>query len=73
MVGIVGSIGQHGGWSILAEQGGSLRCITALTSRQDEPGWAAKAANGQVDLGAQAAAGSANGLILRPFFAPAAC
>jgi hypothetical protein len=39
-----------------------------------EPHRAAQAAHGKVELGAQAAAGSAKGLILRPpFLAPAAC
>lgn len=73
VVGVVGGIGQRGGGSILAEQSRSLRHIAALAGGEDNPGWATQAADGQVDLGAQAAAGSANGLMLRPLFAPAAC
>jgi two-component system, chemotaxis family, CheB/CheR fusion protein len=64
MVGVVGGIGQHGSRSILGQQGGGLRRIAALAGGEDDPCRAAKPADRQVDLGAQAAAGSANGLIL---------
>ena len=73
VVGVVGGIGQHGGGPILAEQRCGLRHIATLTGSEDDPGRTPQAADGEVDLGAQTAAGSANGLILRPFFAPAAC
>ena len=73
MVGIVGGVGKHGGGTIFAKQGGGLWDVAALTGRDDDPGRAAKAADGQMDLGAQAATRSAKGMIFRPFFAPAAC
>ena len=56
VVGIVGGIGQDEAWPVLVEQGGGLRGIAALPGGQDDPDGAAKAADGEVDLGAPAAA-----------------
>jgi hypothetical protein len=50
-----------------------VRNITGLTGRQNEANWAAQAAHGEMEFGAQAAARTADGLILSPPFAPAAC
>ena len=72
-VGVVGGIGQHGSRSILSEQGDGLRRIPPLPGGEDEPDRAAEAPHGEVDLRAQPAPGAAYGLILSPFFAPAAC
>jgi hypothetical protein len=72
-VGVVGGIGEDRGRPIGAEQRQGLRGVAALAGGQDDPDGAAQATNGEVDLGARAATGAADGLILRPFFAPAAC
>ena len=56
VVGVVGGIGQDEARSVLVEQGGSLRGIAALPGGQDDPDRAAEAADGEVDLGAPAAA-----------------
>src|SRR3990170_3471353 len=56
------------------DQGVGLWGVALLTSRESKPHRAAEATHGEMDLGAQAAAGAAKGLIFRPpFFAPAAC
>ena len=55
-------------------RGAVLRRIAHLAGGDVEAHRATQAADRQVDLGAQAAAGTANGLIFRPpFLAPAAC
>ena len=74
VIGVIGGIGHDdlGGQTI--DQRCGLRHIAAMTGSQCAPDWATKAANREMDLGAQTAAGTANGLIFRPpFLAPAAC
>ena len=73
MIGIIGGVCDDGGRPIMGQQGFGLRCITRLAPGQPDPHGAAKAAHGQVDLRAEAAAGAPECLILSPFFAPAAC
>jgi hypothetical protein len=51
-----------------------LRGVALLAGREHKSHWAAETAHSEMDLGAQAAAGPAKGLIFRPpFLAPAAC
>src|ERR1700727_2506801 len=73
-IGVIGCIGHDhlGGQS--RDQRGRLRRIALLTCGQREPHRTSQAANGHMDLRAQAAARAADRLIFRPpFFAPAAC
>lgn len=74
VIGIVGGIGHdHLGWQSIDQRRG-LRHIAAMTRGESEPDRAAQPANRKVDLGTQATAGTANGLIFSlPFLAPAAC
>jgi transposase len=73
-VGVVGRIGNDHLGRKPVDQRVGLRAVAALSAGQGEAHWGAQAANGQVDLGTQAAAGAAKGLIFSPpFFAPAAC
>ena len=75
---VVGCIGQYGfGWQAFDQRIG-LRGVSFLASREREAHRAPKASYGHVDLGAQAAARTAQclvgrGLIFSPLFAPEAC
>lgn len=56
------------------DQAVSLWAVATLAAGQGEPHGCAQAPDSHVDLGAQATAGTAKGLIFRPpFLAPAAC
>jgi len=55
------------------DQGEGLGRLVHLSCRQDQPKRMAEGIDGDVDLGAQAAARAADGLTLRPPCAPAAC
>ncbi len=72
-IGVIGCIGHDrlGGPSL--DQGGSLRRIALLTCGQREPHRPSQAANGHMDLGAQAAASGRTLDLQTLFFAPAAC
>jgi hypothetical protein len=69
-IGVIGCIGHDplGGQSL--GQPGGLRRIALLTCGHREPHRTSQAANGHVDLRAQAAARAAERLIFRPFFRP---
>jgi hypothetical protein len=73
-IGVLGGIGHDDlGWQAL-DQAVGLRAVATLAASQGKTHGHTQAAHGQVDLGAQAAAGAAKGLIFRPpFLAPAAC
>lgn len=76
-VAVVGCIGQHDfGWQVF-DQSIGLRRASFLASREGEADRASQPTHGHVDLGAQAAARTAKGvvwgLIFSPFFAPEAC
>src|SRR5260221_13581277 len=73
MGGIIGGVGEDmlGGQSV--DGGMGLRDVVALTAGEDETPRQAQAAPRHVDLAGQAATRAANGLILSPPFAPAAC
>ena len=73
MIGVIGSVGNDNLGLEVGDQRAGLRNITGLTGRQSEPDWATQAAHGEMEFGAQAAARTADGLILSPPFAPAAC
>src|SRR5260221_7687885 len=66
-----GGEGRLGGQS--GDEGMGLRDAVALTAGEDETHRQAQAAHRHVDLAGQAATRAANGLILSPPFAPAAC
>ena len=58
----------------ILDQAGGLGRVPSVAGRQDEADRASQAPDSHVQLGAQLAAGAADGLIFRPpFFAPAAC
>ena len=72
-IGVVGSVGHDDLGGQAVDQGISLRAIPPLASGQGEAHRAAEASDGHMDLGTQAAAGTAKGLIFRPpFLAPEA-
>ena len=73
MVGIIGGIRQHHVRAVIGQQGGGLWGVTALSGGNEDANRAAEAADGHMDLAAEAAAGAANGLIFKSFFAPAGC
>ena len=73
VVGIIGGIGHDDVRSIGAEKGLGLRSVAAMSSSKNDPGGTAEPPHSDMDFGAQAAARAAKGLILTPFFAPAAC
>lgn len=73
VVGVVSGVSDDdlGGCAIKEET--SLRRIARLACGEDEADRAAEPPNGKMDLGAQAAARTSEGLILSPPFAPLAC
>ncbi|BAQ46304.1 hypothetical protein Maq22A_c15785 [Methylobacterium aquaticum] len=79
LITVVGRISQDNRSREIRQQRLGLGRIALLARRDDKPNRTAQTAHGQVDLGAQAATGSAKSLIGRgriirpPFFAPAAC
>ena len=74
MVGIVGGIGHDDLGRQAIDQRRGLRHVSAMAGGEGEADWATQTTNCEMDLGAQAAARTANGLIFRPpFLAPAAC
>ena len=73
-VAVIGSIRHEDLGGQVFDQGVGLRGITLLAGREDKPYRAAEAAHSEMDLGAQATAGPAKGLIFRPpFLAPTEC
>ena len=73
-VGILGGIGHDDLGGQALDQGVSLRIVAALSAGQGEAHGSTQTPDSQVDLGAQATAGAAKGLIFSPpFLAPAAC
>src|SRR5512134_99124 len=73
MIGIIGGVGEDmlSGQSV--DEGMGLGDVVALPTGEDETHRQAQTAHGHMDLAGQAAARAANGLILSPPFAPAAC
>ena len=72
-VAVIGGIGDDDLGGLFVKQALRLRCVASLPGREAEFYRATQGAHGHVDLGAQAAARAAKGLISSPFFAPAAC
>lgn len=72
-IAVIGGIGHDNLGRQSLDEGIGYRGISLLAGREREAHWAAQPADGQVDLGAQAASGAAEGLIRNPLFAPAAC
>ncbi len=77
VIGVISGIGHHDLGGETFDQSAGLRRIAFLSSRQDEADRTSQASDGQVYLGAQAAARTSEGLIFlifSPFFwAPLAC
>ena len=74
VIGVIGGVGHDDISGQSLNQGGGLRRVALLACGQGNPHGTAQAANGHMDLGAQAAARAADRLIFRPpFLAPAAC
>lgn len=77
VIGIISGVGHHDLGGETFDQSAGLRGIAFLACRQDEADRTSQASDGQVYLGAQAAARASEGLIFlifRPFFwAPLAC
>lgn len=59
---VISGVGHEEVGSEALDKSISLRCIALVTRGQREADWAAEAAHGHVDLGAQAAARTAKGL-----------
>ena len=73
VVGVVSGIGDDKlGWGTI-EQGGSLRSIADLASREEQADRAAESSDGEMNFRSQAAARASDRLILSPLFAPLAC
>lgn len=72
-IAVISGIGHDKVGGQFLDQSIGLWCIAPLACRKCEADRAAETAHGHVDLGAQTSTGTANGLILSPLFAPAAC
>lgn len=73
MIGVVGCIGDNNIGGRTLEKGGGLWGITFLAGGENETDWAAQSPNSEMNLGAQAATGASDCLILSPPFAPLEC
>lgn len=73
VVGVVGRVGHDDFGGKVFDQGTRLGHIAHLARRKRKAHRASQSSDSQVDFGAQAAARTANGLILSPPFAPLAC
>jgi hypothetical protein len=73
VAGIISRIGDDGLGGEALDQSARLGCIASLTGSEDEADWAAQTADGEVDLGCQAAARPSDGLMASPPFAPLEC
>jgi curved DNA-binding protein CbpA len=73
VVGVIGGIGDDDIGGHAVDERSGLRSITGLAGGEDEAHRAAQAANGEMDLGGQAAARASDGLIASPPFAPQEC
>ena len=73
VVGVIGGVGDHLLGRQAGDQGLGLGDVIALAGGQQEAHRQAQTAHRQVDLARQAPARAAEGLILSPPFAPAAC
>jgi hypothetical protein len=72
-VAVVGLVGDERIRLMPRDQGLSLRDVRLLTGRQDEFDRVPQRIDRDVDLGAESAAGTAEGLVVLPPFFPAAC
>jgi hypothetical protein len=74
VVGIIGGVGHDDLGGKAFDKRPCLRHVAPMPCGQREADGATKASDREVDLGAQSATRSADGLIFRPpFLAPAAC
>lgn len=73
VIGVVGGVSDNKLGRSAIEQRASLRGIAGLASREDEADWASEPSDGEMNFCGQAAARTADGLILSPPFAPLAC
>ena len=71
---VISGVGHDDARGQVLDQHGGLGCVPHLAGGEVEAHGAAQAADGEMNLRAQASSGAADGLIFRPpFFAPAAC
>ena len=73
VIGVISSIGDDDIGGHTVDERSGLRGVTGLAGGQGEANRTSQAANGEVDLGGQAAARASDGLIVSPPFAPLEC
>lgn len=72
-IGIIAPVGDDVTAFEAHEQEGCRAQVVVLSGGQDKPYWQAVFIDQSIDLGAQSSTRTADGVILAPFFPPAAC